>query len=1025
MKICILHLSDLHLDNNVQPSILTERMQGLISSFGMFDQVKDIIIICSGDIANRGARNDYVCASLFFHNLKSGIEGAFKNKPNVYTFFVPGNHDMNYGNKEDRDSKTIQEIYKVKRHDEACMNCEQEYLTDFWEFENKRCFTQNRMINKRIIQCGSLKLRINLINSAVFSSLDNDKGLHHIPEMFIDDLYITEKEYNNGVIHAITVMHHSPEWYNDGVKQKLLNALYEGTSLLFLGHEHVVNSIDSELNACSLMKIIGGGVFADTEDKNSSSYNIAVIDTEKTDMPNILVYQYVWSHSSKIYVHKAIGKQTRLISNKPPRNDLFPMVDFINQLQLDNKRKFATSFMDYFVFPRLTEKKRDSYSVEKEIVDIEAFVCEIEEKKRVFIIGDDNSGKSTLAKFLFLYYAEKNMIYPLLFTADDINKKKISSVINQVFREQYGAYETDWIRFQQAAKSKKIAIIDDASRIKKIYLEKLIEEFETQFEFIVICAKDEVNFDIIEKAKTSLHEKEKEGCRYKICRIYSDKRRELIRKVISVSSDFSICNVDAEVKKINESIKKQIQYFQLDPDFIIQYVQFLIGNNGNPKHKQNIFSMVFENAIQNAIIACRPKDSLDRISILLEEVAYYVHFHRKYPFELTDLTQVVKTYNYEYGENIDVKNFYDVVTEARIIRSIDDSWNLKFSNKNYLAYFVARKLNRNYHEGKKDDLEKVVKNICFGINGDIVLFLSYLTQNTQILKFICDQASMYMGEWPELDFNQKNISFIFNYGSTNKAKAPDNEDKNKLVAAETEAEKSVDSSHVIEAIDIYDYDENEIELLPNRFIKALKYTELIAKSLPNFSHLLKIDEKENIINKIYSYPNKIVYSCLIQIETDFAEIVDYLESELHAFEKRTGKKHKLNKSDIAKLLAKLGTDTILGVYDYIASVSTDKNTIIALERFDCKSKENYMLQNIMMEENAGRISQFMEKLEKLNHLTKSNVVKSMLSRVVRKCLINHDDISSANERVLRSRYFDVPDQKILLTTKMKRKSEYE
>ena len=40
---------------------------------------------------------------------------------------------------------------------------------------------------------------------------------------------------------AITVMHHSPDWYNDEQKNMIEATLHEKCSIVFYGHEHYIS----------------------------------------------------------------------------------------------------------------------------------------------------------------------------------------------------------------------------------------------------------------------------------------------------------------------------------------------------------------------------------------------------------------------------------------------------------------------------------------------------------------------------------------------------------------------------------------------------------------------------------------------------------------------------------------------------------------------------------------------------------------------------------------------------------------
>lgn len=62
--------------------------------------------------------------------------------------------------------------------------------------------------------------------------------------------------------------------------------------------------------------------------------------------------------------------------------------------------------------------------------------------------------------------------------------------------------------------------------------------------------------------------------------------------------------------------------------------------------------------------------------------------------------------------------------QSRLLEYTKESIAIKFSSYNFMAYFVAIKLSRNLERNPSnlDDLNYIVRNICFGINDTILLF---------------------------------------------------------------------------------------------------------------------------------------------------------------------------------------------------------------------------------------------------------------------------------------------------------------
>ena len=74
---------------------------------------------------------------------------------------------------------------------------------------------------RNVIDVGGFTIEINLINSTVFSLChENDQGLHFLPNSIISKLIAP-----SGADMAITLMHHSHQWFNDKCKPVLEQAL--------------------------------------------------------------------------------------------------------------------------------------------------------------------------------------------------------------------------------------------------------------------------------------------------------------------------------------------------------------------------------------------------------------------------------------------------------------------------------------------------------------------------------------------------------------------------------------------------------------------------------------------------------------------------------------------------------------------------------------------------------------------------------------------------------------------------------
>lgn len=192
------------------------------------------------------------------------------------------------------------------------------------------------------------------------------------------------------------------------------------------------------------------------------------------------------------------------------------------------------------------------------------------------------------------------------------------------------------------------------------------------------------------------------------------------------------------------------------------------------------------------------ESEIDEITTAIEEISYYIHFNKKEAIRFEELESIIKEYNDSYLLQLNPRHIYEVLIKSNLFVEDTLTFSLYFKNKSYLSYFVARCLFRKFQsDGVFDDILYVLKNICFGINSDIILFISYLSNNTRIINAISSFAEELLQDLEEISFEKNNVKLLSNYGSIPPAK-PNDEDVEKY------------NEHK-EKVEEYAYERNEIE----------------------------------------------------------------------------------------------------------------------------------------------------------------------------------------------------------------------
>lgn len=972
MKILFLHLSDAHLRDNTDLRLIN--INGIVNCLQQIGDFDECALVFSGDVVNSGEKNAYANAGKLVGYIAKNISRRYIDGKIVQTLIVPGNHDNLVKNK-DRDNIELESYYDKREVDWRFRN-DLEQLSNFYEFASRnRCFSNDKVIDVRKLKFGDFIIKVNLINSAPFSLLGNgnrDKGMHYIPSQELEKLNI---EMNQK--YTISVIHHGPEWFSDASKQQLYNKFNESTDLLFVGHEHFALNEDKTVNGKHIDISSGLALYGTNTEQG---FNALILDT---DAHTLNGYKFI--NNGKIY------KPSKVIDNKNVMfntNNSFRFTpEFQKELLTDMNERDGENYSKYFVFPSLEAKETNSKLKNYTVTSEDKFKELMSLKNKISIEGSSRTGKSILAKHLTNNLSEDYTV--LLLTEDSFLPKNIKNIIKYAFQNEYGD-DADVDEFLQLEKEKKVLIVDGSDKVEKEKWNSFLDEYLEQFGHIITFCNIDWNLNIKDRAVEELTENS--FLYLKICPFYYVKREQLIKKICSnYLVEFPSLDVEGKSKKINEEITNQIKYFQLTPDFIHQFVDYYIQfSHIKTQSETNVFSKVFAANITYRISKnTKEENDIDEILIVLDYVANYIHFVKRYQkISYKEFEIAVDEYRKRYdNEELNIKYVYDVAIKSNILKSSSTSFEVEFCDENLLAYFVAQHLNRTCQMGERpQDLKEVLDNICFGINGDIILFLSYVTSNTQILAPILQSIFTHMDNWVELDFDKNNIEYLSKVSTNPTPKLPDKKDKEKIKEEKNEMEKEIIAEKEHQADSLYSYDASKVNSFSNKIAKSINYLELVAKILPNFRFMLQGDEKKVITSILYIYPNKLLYFMLKDIDANCSRIIeDILKNK-----PKTRKGILITEDMITRELQNQSISYILSIYDFVSVTASTNKTIGDLEKFDYNQNTNYKIQNLMMQENIANFKTFAARAEQIYDEADLSLIKQMVSLIVRKYFIYHD-----------------------------------
>lgn len=969
----------------------TENVKAITNALNQsMSNVVSILVIISGDITYSGKKEQGVQFEKFLDSLKYEMKNRY-NIQDFYVVLVPGNHDVDY-DKGKLNHETLDNIAKENKYEEY-ISQEIEKQIEFYSLANKYdCFPDKSLIHQRNINLYSKRIRINLVNTAIFSSLEEDQGYHYLPDKEIQML-LEQQETD----FIISVMHHPHHWYYWRCKKLLEEALYSRSDIIFVGHEHYESTMNISSQEMSV-NIFSGGMLCDRGDWNSSEFHVGILDL---DTRKYISRKYVWNSVNKIYEEKKV-KEMILSKNRYNQLGLFVKKKFLNELTED-KYMIAQNIQEYFVFPLLTEEisSEDNKPMPKEINSMDAFMSMLHLNSKIVISGISDSGKSILAKSI---YTELSSAKVTLFIKGSEVIKNIERNFKIAFEDAYSDESVHYEAFKQMLPENLAIIIDDADNVHPSIQNNFFDYVSKHFGTIIETYQIEVDVDI--KNRLKKRATHRDFVYYNIEPFYSDKRKLLVTNIVHqcVKND-----VDAQGRIISllcDVLTKQKYLYGWNPDFIVQFAKYYCNNIGETLHNDgNIFSKVFEANIVQLIKPYARKITVDKVLMVLDKIAYGIYKNKEYPVSMGRVHEAIESYNNDYASKINTNDFLNLLIDAKILKKYDDKF--LFFDRNYLAYFVAREIKRKcLEEAEYEQFNHIINYSYSGLNADILLFVTYITDNLNIIRMIMNDLEHMTQSWKEFDLQKINIPFLTD--SVEQIIHP-YRDSDKKIAETQQIESEKKEAQVIlneNNSSIFDKEDDALDSM-QEIIRGISLMIILARTLPSFEHLMKKSDKEKCVKLIYTLPLKIFEKLAREINSISQELILEIKN-FHEYEYRKDKSNapQLEDSQALRILKWEVTSILLELMNAAISNATRENTNYFIDSFfPYGDNLTYKIEHIMGLARRDDVVHFMSETTSMFSKTNNILAKNMIQRITKNFIINSKKIKSPEIDHLNSKLF--------------------
>ena len=754
MKLAILHLSDLHIDNR-NASWIIDRAHHVANAVKMsFADCEKIYVVVSGDIANEGLAEQYEYATTFFARLKSGLSSIYRGTIPVEKriICVPGNHDVFLKEENKLRSVLLQSVQdSYPEIDDSIFENIVSTQSDYADFIRKiNDDTDYRLCLLSSIddKVGDYQIRFNLYNTAWMCGKKDQQGTIFMP---MDGMRnATDKK---GADIVISVMHHYYNWLAVGKqnKTKFMRRVAGSSNILIYGHEHEFMATGKTDNLTDgFISEYEGAAFY-TKDKTTgieeSMFEVLVIDTELSTCN-----QTTFKYRPKDSIYAPVNSQSRNISSERKTGAFRGNMEFYQNLDemptpIYNHEKEKLKLSEIYIYPDL-ESMNDRINktdIDGKYLSADKIIGDADHT--LFILeGGNQCGKTSLCHMFYMMLVNARK-YPLMLSGKDINNENLKRILRNAYVKQYMPEFADYDRYEQYDKSAKVLLLDnfDKCKLPRNTKEKMIKDLLLMFSRVIITVRED-KF-IVESQK--YFDKDATAL-YHIKSFGYEKRAKLIEKFYERYENQDISSQEM-LDKTNEALRMVQQFLGKEyiPPYPIYILSLLLSSTkmSGQNYSQTAYGHCYDAIITCALLTQVKDEDVSQYRNFLKHFAFYKFNEKMESLSEEELREFYDGYKDKYIIT-NYETCKKVLINSGLLVCEDDCY-YKFGYK-YVYYFtVAEYISSiiNSQDGKH-----IIQALCNEIESEEVAnILIFLTYHIDDVSFIDETIFTLMESIEEVD----------------------------------------------------------------------------------------------------------------------------------------------------------------------------------------------------------------------------------------------------------------------------------
>lgn len=917
MKLCVLHLSDIHLQKSENP-VIDLAYDIAASVFAQARSADACLVAVTGDIAYGGQSEEYGVALGFFEIIKTAI-ATETGKP-TFIISVPGNHDCVLKPVDDIRELVIQQMVQKPEMAEKvsyiaqCVAVQKQYF-EFRESLGSPApvFHEPQWTEYEFIVAGET-IRVSALNAAWMSRLPESPG----------NLLFPIKQFESqlsGPSDLRLVMLHQPyHWHQQRSYHEMRSSLRRHATAVLNGHEHVSNAgaVDDSLSGHSLY--FEAGALQPHEPGVVPQYAVYIFDTanRNVSVTNFTIQGQTISEagSTEILSLPAVGdKQPGMVVFKDEwLSDLdnpggnFSHVDKANVL-LD----------DIFVYPDVTEwasedaSKPTNFSSEK-------LMTHLRESGKFLLLGEERSGKTTLLHVYAKQLMHAGFVPVYLKAAEMSNVRRPEDVAIRLARSIERQY-TSPRAVENAPREKRVLLCDDIDHFKSgIHaVPAFLEYVEAHYGAIVMTANKA--FEMTALASSAASEAFGRFPRYEILRFGLKLRHRLIKKWCGMSQLTTLAELDIRVDHA-ENIVNSVIGRNLVPQLPIYLLILLQSCDEHQQGEiQNSgFSHYYQFLITRSLgqAGVRPQEINEHYNYL-SYLSWFMQEKEVRELAIEDL-QFFNTKFSTTFTSVDLSSRLSLLVEARVLSKRGTCYSFAYPYVYY--FFVGKYLSMKIHSDPA--VEAWVMDACSKLyirgNANAILFLTHHDSNPWVIKKIAEVMKSCFHEKTPMTLNGdtgKINDLVTAASELVLGNASVNENQEKARDLGDEIEGPID-----EVADVGPDENGELALVA-KFTLLFKTAEILGQILKNYYGSLEKPFKAELLREVFDGPLRALCLQLEAIGAEMEEFVAYIDNVVLKDEKAlpATERAQMARRVSFSILGWLGTSVISAAAFYVA---TDK-----------------------------------------------------------------------------------------------------